>query len=84
MPKSILYSKGVKHIDKIQCILILFLLSLMHGGVAHAQWVQTSVLYGGMINSLTVRGTNLFAGTYGDGVWRRPISNIINEAKCVK
>ncbi|HUU28477.1 MAG TPA: hypothetical protein VM123_11755 [archaeon] len=54
---------------KMQCILILFLLSLMHGGVAHAQWVQTSGPYGGVILSFAVSGTNLFAGTYEDGVF---------------
>jgi len=63
------YSKGVKPMYKVRTILVLFLLSLMHAGVAHAQWVQTNGPYGGMINSLAVSGTNLFAGTYGGGVF---------------
>ena len=36
--------------------------------VLQAQWVQTNGPYGGMINSLAVSGTNLFAGT-GGGVF---------------
>jgi outer membrane protein assembly factor BamB len=54
---------------KVRSILVLFFLSLMHGGVAHAQWVQTNGPYGGMIISLAVSGTNLFAGI-GGGVFR--------------
>jgi hypothetical protein len=46
---------------KVRSILVLFFLSLMHAGVAPAQWVQTNGPYGGMINSLAVSGTNLFA-----------------------
>jgi hypothetical protein len=51
--------------NKVRSILVLFFLSLMHAGVAHAQWVQTTGPYGGMINSFAVSGTNLFAGTDG-------------------
>jgi len=54
---------------KVRSILVLFFLSLMHAGVAHAQWVQTNGPYGGMINSFAVTGANLFAGTYGGGVF---------------
>ncbi len=54
---------------KVRSILVLFFLSLMHAGVAHAQWVQTNGPYGGMINSFAVSGTNLFAGTGGGGVF---------------
>jgi photosystem II stability/assembly factor-like uncharacterized protein len=54
--------------NKVRSIVVLFLLSLMHGGVAHAQWVQTNGPYGGRIISLAVSGTNLFAGT-GGGVF---------------
>ena len=50
---------------KVRSILVLFLLSLMHGGVAHAQWVQTNGPNGGMITSFAVSGRNLFAGTDG-------------------
>jgi hypothetical protein len=64
-----LYSKGVKHMHKVRSILVLFLLSLMHAGVAHAQWVQTNGPYGGMIISFAVSGTNLFAGTDSGGVF---------------
>jgi hypothetical protein len=47
----------------------------MHAGVAHAQWVQTNGPYGGMINSLAVSGTNLFAGTGGGGSGNHLINN---------
>jgi len=47
---------------KVRSILVLFLLSLMHAGVAHAPWVQTNGPYGGMISSFAVSGTSLFAG----------------------
>jgi len=60
---------------KVRSILALFLLSLMHGGVAHAQWVQTNGPYGGMINSLAVSGTNLFAATGGGGSGNHLINN---------
>ncbi len=51
--------------DKVISIPVLFLLSLMHAGVAHAQWVHTNGPYGGQIISFAVSGTNLFAGTEG-------------------
>ena len=53
---------------KVRSILVLFLLSLILAGVAHAQWVQTNGPYGGMIISSAVSGTNLFVGT-GGGVF---------------
>ena len=52
---------------KVRSILVLFLLSLTHACVAHAQWVQTNGPYGGMIVSFAVSVINLFAGTYGGG-----------------
>ena len=36
------------------------------------------------VSALAVSGTNLFAGTQGGGVWRRPISDSINAAKGVQ
>jgi hypothetical protein len=33
------------------------------------------------IYALAVRGTNLFAGTYGSGVWWRPLSEMITSAE---
>jgi hypothetical protein len=35
-----------------------------------AQWVQTSGPEGGFISAITASGTNLFAGTWGGGVFR--------------
>ena len=35
----------------------------------HAQWIQTNGPYGGLVSSLAVSGTNLFAGTLGGGVF---------------
>lgn len=43
---------------------------------AGAQWVQTGGPPGGWIGDLAVSGTNLFAGTYGSGVWRLPLSDV--------
>jgi ankyrin repeat protein len=43
------YWKGVKNMREVRHILVLFLLSLIYAGVAHAQWLQTNGLYGGMI-----------------------------------
>jgi len=34
-----------------------------------AQWVQTNGPYGGYVISFAVSGTNLFAGTYGGGIF---------------
>jgi len=36
---------------------------------ASAQWVQTNGPYGGDLRALAVSGTNLFAGTWGSGVF---------------
>ncbi|MBU2636676.1 MAG: regulator, partial [Bacteroidetes bacterium] len=35
----------------------------------HAQWIQTNGPYGSYVNCFAVSGTNLFAGTYGGGVF---------------
>ena len=39
------------------------------GNLVQAQWVQTNGPYGGVIPCFAVSGTNLFAGTYGGGVF---------------
>ncbi len=54
---------------KVRSILVLFSLSLMVAFVAHAQWVQSDGVSGGTILSLTAYGNNLFAGTYGAGIF---------------
>ena len=48
---------------------------------AGAQWVQTGGPEGGSITALAVSGTNLFAGTYGNGVWRLPLSDVSIEKR---
>jgi len=35
----------------------------------HAQWIQTNGPYGGIVNALVVSGSDVFAGTYGGGVY---------------
>jgi hypothetical protein len=45
---------------------------------ASAQWLQTNGPYGGSIRCLAVSGTNLFAGTYGGGLWRRSLSQLVD------
>ena len=42
-----------------------------------AQWIQTNGPYGGDILCFAVNGSNLFAGTDGGGVWRRPLSEMV-------
>jgi hypothetical protein len=42
-----------------------------------AQWIQTNGPYGGFIISFAVSGSNLFAGTLGSAVWRRPLSEMV-------
>jgi hypothetical protein len=74
---------------KVRFILVLFLFPVMYGGVALAQWVQTNGPYGSTIISFTmspnrVSGTNFFAGTLGGGIWMRPISEMIYEAKGIR
>ena len=44
---------------KVRSILILFLLSLMHGGIAHAQWVQTKIAN---INHKTMKTKQIIIG----------------------
>jgi hypothetical protein len=47
-----------------------------------ASWtaVNTGLTYP-RVQSLAVLGTNLFAGTYGGGVWRRPLSEMITSVE---
>ena len=40
----------------------------------NAQWIQTSGPTGGSVSALAVSGSNIFAGTWGGVVWRRPLS----------
>lgn len=68
---------------KLSFILGMLIIGLT-SNLLQAQWVQTSGPYGGMILSFAVSDTNLFAGTACGGVWRRPISDIINAAKGVR
>jgi len=58
------------------------LLPAVAANVCHAQWVQTNPpppWSGHRINALAVSGTNLFAGTEGGGVWRRPLLEMFVE-----
>ena len=50
---------------------ILFLVSILVAFVisANAQWQQTNGPYGGHIGCLTVSGSNVFAGTWGGGIF---------------
>lgn len=45
-----------------------------------AQWIQTNVpsrVTEGDVTCFAVSGSNLFAGTNGRGVWRRPLSEMV-------
>ena len=46
----------------------------------YAQWIQTNGPYGGSL-CIAVSGTNLFAGTGGGGVWRRPLSEMTSAVE---
>jgi ligand-binding sensor domain-containing protein len=49
--------------------LLFFVLVLLKAQTIYPQWVQTNGPYGKQVYSLAVSGTNLFAGTFGDGVF---------------
>ena len=46
-----------------------------------AQWVLINRTDGSFIQCLAVSGTNLFAGTFGSGTWRRPLSEMITSVE---
>ena len=50
-------------------LLLVFLALLAMRIPLYAQWVQTNGPCGGIVNALAVSGTDLFAGTYGGGVF---------------
>jgi len=54
-----------------------FLLSMTNP--LHAQWVQANGPGEGRVTCLAVSGANLFPGTDGAGVWRRPLSEMITS-----
>ena len=49
---------------------------LLFENLAYGQWIQTICPCSGMVWSLAVRGSTIFAGT-GSGVWQRPLSEMI-------
>ncbi len=65
----------------LRSLLLAGLLALLLAGTVHAQWIQTNGPYGGDVNCFAVSGTNLFAGTYGGGVFRRPLSDMITSVE---
>ncbi|GEM_PF-4091774 len=46
-----------------------------------AQWIQINGPYGGWAHCFAVSGSNLFAGTSGGGVWRRPLSEMVTRVE---
>lgn len=44
--------------------------------ITNAQWEQTNFPYSGTVSSFAVSGTDLFVGTDGGGIWKRPLSGI--------
>ena len=52
--------------------------------ILKAQWLQTNGPYGGYVLSLATDGSNIFAGTDGRGVWKRPLSEIITGVEEIK
>ena len=62
-------------------LLIVWVLSF---NILKAQWLQTNGPYGGYVLSLATDGSNIFAGTDGRGVWKRPLSEIITGVEEIK
>jgi hypothetical protein len=59
------------YFDKFS-ILISFLLIINSSFLIRnsvAQWVQTEGIYGGDVYSVAISGNNIFAGSYGNGVY---------------
>src|ERR1039457_1446008 len=54
---------------KYLVLLIVLLFLIISNDNLNAQWVQTNGPYGGVVNCLAVSGTNIFAGTYGGGIY---------------
>jgi hypothetical protein len=55
-------------------------LSTNNGG----NWTQINDGLTYNVNSLVVNGTNIFAGTFAGGVWRRPLSELTGVSNEVK
>ena len=54
-------------------------LGIFHSANNGSNWVEVSSgLTNTYINVLAVSGMNLFAGTWGSGVWKRPISEMVS------
>jgi hypothetical protein len=54
---------------RIACIAVLVAFMFTTTTSILAQWVPTKGPYGGEVTSFAVSGTNLFAGTWGGGVF---------------
>jgi hypothetical protein len=57
--------------------ILLCTFSIFTYSISNSQWLQTNGPYGGFRRCLVVSGTYIFAGTYGGGVWKRPLSEIV-------
>ncbi|MGA9364179.1 MAG: T9SS type A sorting domain-containing protein [Bacteroidota bacterium] len=66
---------------RLASILTLYAAICARSSPIFAQWVQTNGPYGGIVNCLATSGTNLFVGTFGGGVWRRPLSEMITSVE---
>ncbi|MFZ4399588.1 MAG: T9SS type A sorting domain-containing protein [Bacteroidales bacterium] len=55
----------------------ILLLALCTINIVNAQWLQTNGPYGGSINFRPLNGSNVFAGAYGAGVWKRSLSEML-------
>ena len=64
--------------NKVICIMFCLFLNT---SPLTAQWMQTNGPYGGFVQAFAVSGTNLFTGTSGSGVWRRPLSEMITDVE---
>jgi hypothetical protein len=51
--------------------------------ISFAQWVQTS-LDSCVIRYLVIKDAAIYAGTWYEGVWRRPLSEMITDVEDIK
>ncbi|HUI10343.1 MAG TPA: hypothetical protein VL221_08450, partial [Bacteroidota bacterium] len=57
----------MKHFVRVVCVMFIACLAF---GTAAAQWVSTTGILGGQVNSLEVLGSATFAGTWGGGAYK--------------
>jgi len=60
----------------VELLFLLFIIVTFNTGISNAQWIHTNGTYGLDVRALATSGTNIFAGTYGDGIFLSTNSGI--------